>query len=409
MQILVQKFGGTSVQTKENRNYVIRHIKEALINDYKLVVVVSALGRKPDPYATDTLLDLVGFPANHNSAQELDLLMSCGETIASVVLSNELQRHHISATALTGAQAGFVTNNDFTQAKIKKVNPKRILEEFEQNDVVVVAGFQGQTETGEVTTIGRGGSDTSAAALGAALQADEIQIFTDVNGIMTADPRVVKGARPLDVVTYTEICNLAYQGAKVVHPRAVEIAMQAKIPMRVRSTYSNGQGTLVTTSRIQELGSDIPDRLITGIAHMDRITQIRVQTKEEAIRLHSEVFKAMAESGISVDFINISPNGVLYTVPEVFTKKAVRVLQTLGFQPEITENCAKVSAVGAGMTGVPGVASKIVQALTNRNVQILQSADSHTTIWVLIHEKDLVTAVNALHDAFELSRTKETV
>lgn len=409
MQILVQKFGGTSVQTKENRNYVIRHIKEALINDYKLVVVVSALGRKPDPYATDTLLDLVGFPANHNSAQELDLLMSCGETIASVVLSNELQRHHISATALTGAQAGFVTNNDFTQAKIKKVNPKRILEEFEQNDVVVVAGFQGQTETGEVTTIGRGGSDTSAAALGAALQADEIQIFTDVNGIMTADPRVVKGARPLDVVTYTEICNLAYQGAKVVHPRAVEIAMQAKIPMRVRSTYSNGQGTLVTTSRIQELGSDIPDRLITGIAHMDRITQIRVQTKEEAIRLHSEVFKAMAESGISVDFINISPNGVLYTVPEAFTKKAVRVLQTLGFQPEITENCAKVSAVGAGMTGVPGVASKIVQALTNRNVQILQSADSHTTIWVLIHEKDLVTAVNALHDAFELSRTKETV
>lgn len=409
MQILVQKFGGTSVQTKENRNYVIRHIKEALINDYKLVVVVSALGRKPDPYATDTLLDLVGFPANHNSAQELDLLMSCGETIASVVLSNELQRHHISATALTGAQAGFVTNNDFTQAKIKKVNPKRILEEFEQNDVVVIAGFQGQTETGEVTTIGRGGSDTSAAALGAALQADEIQIFTDVNGIMTADPRVVKGARPLDVVTYTEICNLAYQGAKVVHPRAVEIAMQAKIPMRVRSTYSNGQGTLVTTSRIQELGSDIPDRLITGIAHMDRITQIRVQTKEEAIRLHSEVFKAMAESGISVDFINISPNGVLYTVPEVFTKKAVRVLQTLGFQPEITENCAKVSAVGAGMTGVPGVASKIVQALTNRNVQILQSADSHTTIWVLIHEKDLVTAVNALHDAFELSRTKETV
>lgn len=409
MQILVQKFGGTSVQTKENRNYVIRHIKEALINDYKLVVVVSALGRKPDPYATDTLLDLVGFPANHNSAQELDLLMSCGETIASVVLSNELQRHHISATALTGAQAGFVTNNDFTQAKIKKVNPKRILEEFEQNDVVVIAGFQGQTETGEVTTIGRGGSDTSAAALGAALQADEIQIFTDVNGIMTADPRVVKGARPLDVVTYTEICNLAYQGAKVVHPRAVEIAMQAKIPMRVRSTYSNGQGTLVTTSRIQELGSDIPDRLITGIAHMDRITQIRVQTKEEAIRLHSEVFKAMAESGISVDFINISPNGVLYTVPEAFTKKAVRVLQTLGFQPEITENCAKVSAVGAGMTGVPGVASKIVQALTNRNVQILQSADSHTTIWVLIHEKDLATAVNALHDAFELSRTKETV
>ncbi|GGB30747.1 aspartate kinase [Virgibacillus dakarensis] len=409
MQVLIQKFGGTSVQTKENRNHVIRHIKEALRQDKKLVVVVSALGRKPDPYATDTLLDLVGFPANHNSARELDLLMSCGETIASVVLSNELQKHHISATALTGAQAGFITSSDFNQAKIRKVNPTRILQEFEQNDVVVVAGFQGQTETGEITTIGRGGSDTTAAALGAALDAEEIQIFTDVNGIMTADPRVVKSARPLDVVTYTEICNLAYQGAKVVHPRAVEIAMQAKIPMRVRSTYLSDQGTLVTASRIQELGSDIPDRLITGIAHMDKITQIRVQTKEEAMRLHSEVFKAMAGSGISVDFINISPTGVLYTVPEQFTKKAVRVLKTLGFQPEITEKCAKVSAVGAGMTGVPGVASKIVQALTNQNVQILQSADSHTTIWVLIHEKDLATAVNALHDAFELSMARQPI
>ncbi|MBT2215057.1 aspartate kinase [Virgibacillus dakarensis] len=409
MQVLIQKFGGTSVQTKENRNHVIRHIKEALRQDKKLVVVVSALGRKPDPYATDTLLDLVGFPANHNSVRELDLLMSCGETIASVVLSNELQKHHISATALTGAQAGFITSSDFNQAKIRKVNPTRILQEFEQNDVVVVAGFQGQTETGEITTIGRGGSDTTAAALGAALDAEEIQIFTDVNGIMTADPRVVKSARPLDVVTYTEICNLAYQGAKVVHPRAVEIAMQAKIPMRVRSTYLSDQGTLVTASRIQELGSDIPDRLITGIAHMDKITQIRVQTKEEAMRLHSEVFKAMAGSGISVDFINISPTGVLYTVPEQFTKKAVRVLKTLGFQPEITEKCAKVSAVGAGMTGVPGVASKIVQALTNQNVQILQSADSHTTIWVLIHEKDLATAVNALHDAFELSMARQPI
>lgn len=409
MQVLVQKFGGTSVQTKENRNHVIRHIKDALVHDYKLVVVVSALGRKPDPYATDTLLDMVDFPANHNSKRELDLLMSCGETVASVVLSNELQKQHISTTALTGAQAGFITNDDYTQAKIKNVYPNRVLKELEEHDVVVVAGFQGQTETGDITTIGRGGSDTTATALGAALKAEEVQIFTDVKGIMTADPRVVKAARPLEVVTYTEICNLAYQGAKVVHPRAVEIAMQAKIPMRVRSTYTVDKGTLVTASRMEELGGDIPDSMVTGIAHMDKITQIRVQTKDEAIRLHSEVFKAMAEAGISVDFINISPTGVLYTVPEPSTSKAVHILETLGFQPEITEKCAKVSAVGAGMTGVPGVASKIVQALTNQNVQILQSADSHTTIWVLIHEKDLATAVNALHDAFELSGVPEKV
>ncbi|WP_249869733.1 aspartate kinase [Oceanobacillus saliphilus] len=407
MQVLVQKFGGTSVQTEENREHVIKHIKDALVKDYKLVVVVSALGRKPDPYATDTLLGLVDYPANQNSARELDMLMSCGEIISAVVLSNELQKNHIAATALTGAQAGFLTTDDFNKAKIKEVNPTRILKEFEKHDVVVVAGFQGVSESGEMTTIGRGGSDTSAAALGVALAAERIEIFTDVNGIMTADPRVVKTARPLDIVTYNEICNLAYQGAKVIHPRAVEIAMQGKIPMRIRSTYSQELGTLVTSSRLLELGMDIPDRMITGIAHMSSITQIKVQTKESAYRLQSEVFKAMAEAGISVDFINISPTGVVYTVPASLTERAVHILEVLGFNPEITEGCAKVSAVGAGMTGVPGVASKIVQALTNAGVQILQSADSHTTIWVLVHANDLITAVNALHEVFGLSDINE--
>lgn len=408
MQILVQKFGGTSVQNGKNREHVINHIKEALVQKYKIVVVVSALGRKPDPYATDSLLSLTDFPAGKASKRELDMLMSCGETIASVVLSNELKKHHINAAALTGAQAGFITNNDFTQAKIKHVKPDRILKEFENNDVVVVAGFQGQTESGEITTIGRGGSDTSAAALGAALAAERIEIFTDVNGIMTADPRMVEKACPLDVVTYTEICNLAYQGAKVIHPRAVEIAMQAKIPMRVRSTYAKDGGTLVTSSRAVHAGVDISDRLITGIAHMSAITQIKVPMKEGANR-QSEVFKAMADAGISVDFINISPTGVIYTVPEVFTEHALHILQTLGFHAESTQKCAKVSAVGAGMTGIPGVASRIVQALTKADVQILQSADSHTTIWVLIYEKDLKKAVNALHDVFDLSNANEQI
>ncbi|GAA0445073.1 aspartate kinase [Lentibacillus halophilus] len=403
MQIVVQKFGGTSVQTEDNRHHVIQHIKNALMNNYKLAVVVSALGRDPAPYATDTLLGLVDFPKNFTSKRELDLLMSCGETIASVVLSNELQKHHINATALTGAQAGFTTNDDFTQAKIKDVKADQMLEALKQHDVVVVAGFQGQTENGEITTIGRGGSDTTAAALGAAVDADRVEVFTDVNGVMTADPTIVSSARPMDVVTYTEICNLAYQGAKVIHPRAVEIAMQAKIPMRVRSTYVKDEGTLITSSRIQEAGTDISDRLVTGIAHMSSITQIKVETEEQTSILQSDVFKAMAEAGISVDFINISPTGVLYTVPDAQTEKAVHILETMGFYPEITKNCAKVSAVGAGMTGVPGVASKIVQSLTDAGVQILQSADSHTTIWVLIHEQHLKTAVNALHDVFELN------
>jgi len=402
MDMLVQKFGGTSVQTAENRNYVINHIKDAIEAGYKVIVVVSALGRKPDPYATDTLLDLVGFPANYNSNRELDLLMSCGETIASVLLTNDLRKHNVSALALTGTQAGFITNDDFTKAKIKYVHPDRMIREFGTHDVLVVAGFQGGTEQGEITTIGRGGSDTTAAAIGTSLKAERIEIFTDVSGIMTADPRVVDKARALDIVTYTEICNLAYQGAKVVHPRAVEIAMQAKIPMRVRSTYSMEPGTLVTASRLEETEMDDTGQLMTGIAHLSDITQVQVEIKEEAYLHQPQVFKAMAEAGISVDFINISPTKVVYTIPHILTEKAVQILESLEYEPEITRNCAKVSAVGAGMTGVPGVASKIVGALTNEGVQILQSADSHTTIWVLIHGKDLKVAVNALHHVFGL-------
>ncbi|MEN2766394.1 aspartate kinase [Ornithinibacillus xuwenensis] len=404
MQILVQKFGGTSVQSKQTRQHVINQIENALTKDYKLVVVVSALGRSPEPYATDSLLDLVGYPEQAITDRELDMLMACGEIISSVVLSNELKKKSINSVALTGAQAGIQTNADYNQAKIREVNPTRIYSELKRHDVVVVAGFQGKNSIGELTTLGRGGSDTTAAALGAALNAERIEIFTDVNGIMTADPRVVKEARALDVVTYREICNLAYQGAKVIHPRAVEIAMHAKVPIRVRSTYENNGGTLVTTMPTKKAGVDVSDRLVTGIAHLANVTQIKVQTKEiQAYRIQSDVFKAMADAGISIDFINISPTGVVYTVPNVQAKKAISILESRDFKPKVTTNCAKVSVVGAGMTGVPGVASRIVQALTSEGVQILQSADSHTTIWVLISGEDLYQAVNALHDEFDLS------
>lgn len=403
MDILVQKFGGTSVQNKSTRNSAIKHSKEAIGEGYKLIIVVSAIGRSPEPYATDSLLSLIDFPNGHSTKREQDLLLSCGEVISAVVFSNELKEAGIQATALTGAQAGFVTNGDFTAAKIKEMQVERLLHALTVNDAVVVAGFQGQSESGEVTTLGRGGSDTSAAALGAATDAKYIDIFTDVDGIMTADPRVVKTARTLDVVTYHEICNLAYQGAKVIHPRAVEIAMQAKIPMRVRSTSSTHVGTLVTGALSDEKGKDISDRLITGIAHMSGITQVKVEAEDQIDRLHADVFKLMAEAGISVDFINIFPNGVVYTIPEVFSEKAKQLLDHLPYQVTMIHHCAKVSLVGAGMTGVPGVTAKIVQTLTDAGIQILQSADSHTTIWVLVHHNDLVTAVNALHETFELN------
>ena len=402
MKIIVQKFGGTSVKDEESRKHAVGHIEKALSEGYKVVVVVSAMGRKGDPYATDTLLSLIGGNLSKISKREHDLLLSCGEAISSIVFTNMLLESGINATALTGAQAGFRTNNDHANAKIIEMKCDRILRELETNDVVVVAGFQGAAKNGDVTTIGRGGSDTSAAALGAALNAEWIDIFTDVEGIMTADPRIAENARPLSVVTYTEVCNLAYQGAKVIHPRAVEIAMQAKVPIRIRSTYSDSLGTLVTSINKENRGSDIKERTVTGIAHVSNVTQIKVFAKKDQYNLQAEVFKAMANEKISVDFINISPNGVVYTVTDEMTDRALQVLEELGHEPVVERHCAKVSVVGAGIAGVPGVTFKIVTALSNHGIRILQSADSHTTIWVLVKQEDLVKSVNSLHDAFQL-------
>jgi aspartate kinase len=402
MKIIVQKFGGTSVRDEKSRDHAQHQIKKALAENYKVVVVVSAMGRKGDPYATDTLLSLIGGNINHVSKREQDLLLSCGEVISSIVFTNILLQNGISAVSLTGAQAGFRTNDDFSNAKIIEMKCDRLIKELETHDVVVVAGFQGAARNGDITTIGRGGSDTSAAALGAALKAEWIDIFTDVDGIMTADPRIAENARPLSVVTYTEVCNMAYQGAKVIHPRAVEIAMQAKIPIRIRSTYSDGLGTLVTTINKNSHGTDFKERPVTGIAHVSNVTQIKVFAKKDQYDLQSEVFKAMAQNKISVDFINISPNGVVYTVTDEMSKKAIQILNNLGHEPVIESHCAKVSVVGAGMAGVPGVTSKIVTALSEKGIRILQSADSHTTIWVLVKQDDLILAVNALHDAFQL-------
>ncbi|MBU8682342.1 aspartate kinase [Bacillus haynesii] len=404
MKIIVQKFGGTSVKDDRGRKLALNHIQEAVNEGYKAVVVVSAMGRKGDPYATDSLLDLLYGGQDTITEREQDMLLSCGETISSVVFASMLLENGIKAAALTGAQAGFLTDNNHTNAKILEMKPERLVSMLADHDAVVVAGFQGATAKGDITTIGRGGSDTSAAALGAALDAEFIDIYTDVEGVMTADPRIVEKAKPLPVITYTEICNLAYQGAKVIHPRAVEIAMQAKVPIRVRSTYSNETGTLVTSHHNSKAGSDVFERLITGIAHVKDVTQFKVPAKEGQYNVQTEVFKAMANAGISVDFFNITPSEIVYTVAGNMTDRAHSILKELGYEPAVTRNCAKVSAVGAGIMGVPGVTSKIVTALSEKGIPILQSADSHTTIWVLVHEKNMATAVNALHEVFELSK-----
>ena len=403
MGIIVQKFGGTSVATKESREKVIEHIQTELNEGNQVVVVVSAMGRKGDPYATDTLIDHIKQNDNKLKKREMDLLLSCGEIISGATLSSMLHAKGIDNTVLLGGQAGIATNDNFSNAQIKTIQPKRIFEFLDQNKVVIVTGFQGMTDNGDITTLGRGGSDTTATALGVALHAEVVDIFTDVNGIMSADPRIVGNVEPLKVVTYDEICNLAYQGAKVIHPRAVEIAMEEQIPIRVRSTFSKDEGTLVTSlSEVKKRSkqSNINERVITGIAHVPNIAQIKVFAKEGQYDLQLKVFHAMAENKISVDFINVNPIGVAFTVHEDDLDQAINILHEMSYEPQITRNCAKVSIIGAGMAGVPGVMAKIIKALTDEDIRILQSADSHTTIWVLVHGEDMKKAVSSLHRSF---------
>ncbi|EAD3237818.1 aspartate kinase [Listeria monocytogenes] len=398
MKIIVQKFGGTSVQNEKSRLMAFNHIKQVLKEGYKVVVVVSAIGRYGDPYATDTLLELIGAKNTKLTAREQDTLLSVGETISASVFTNMLKEADIKAEAFSGGQAGIITSDDHLNAKITEVDTTRLKNALAELDVAVVAGFQGITANGDITTLGRGGSDTSAAALGVSLQADYIDIFTDVDGMMTADPRIVEHARSLPRVSYNEVSNMAYQGAKVIHPRAVEIAMTAKIPMRIRSTYLESTGTLVTSLADDSGHFDVKERMVTGVAHVTNLTQISVQT--DTVKAQQLAFKILADAGISLDFINISTNSVIFTVPEEKSHVVKQLLEDEALETSVRQACAKVSIVGAGITGVPGVTAKIVGALSEKNIPILQSADSHTTIWVLVREEDLISAVNALHDVF---------
>lgn len=404
MKILVQKFGGTSVATVERRRQVVHKISAELKAGYQVIVVVSAMGRQGEAYATDTLLSLVGAQNPVISKKDLDLLMACGEIISGVVLASDMEREGIEATCLTGGQAGIITNDCFTDARILKVKPKEILKELENGKVVIVAGFQGMTEEGKVTTLGRGGSDTTAAALGVALNAERVDIYTDVDGVKTADPRIVDEAKTLTAVTYNEICQLAREGAKVIHPRAVEIAMQANIPLCIKNTFSEAAGTWVTSGAGRGGGlTDITrDRVITGITQKENISQLVIVNAAGDDSLPMKAFQSLADADISVDFISICTEKVMLTVKDEERDQAMSLLRSLGFTVTAKENCAKVAAVGAAMTGVPGVMAGVVEALTESGIKILQSADSYTTIWCLVEQKDMKNAVRALHTKFKL-------
>lgn len=398
MRIIVQKFGGTSVSSEENRQKVVEKVKRAIKEGYNPVVVVSAMGRKGAPYATDTLLSLIKEDFKNSNRLAQDLLMCCGETISSVVMSNDLYDSGVNAVPLTGWQAGVVTDKNFTDAKCLTVNPERILEIIKHGRVPVITGFQGATEDGYLTTLGRGGSDTSASLLGVALNASIIEIYTDVDGIMTADPRIVKDADLIDVISYNEVFQLADQGARVIHPKAVEIAMEGNIPLLIRNTMNDCRGTL-----INNFGDRKHKRIMSGITSQGDRIQISINRSEnEGNKKYNNILELLAANKISLDLINIFPDKQIFTINKTDKDVVETLLNKDNFKYSIIEDCSKVAVVGSGMKGIPGVMARIIKSLNENNIEVLQTADSHMTIWCLVHSKDAVNAINILHKAFSV-------
>ena len=400
MKIIVQKFGGTSVSTEENRKKVIEKVKGAIKNGYSPVVVVSAMGRKGAPYATDTLLSLIKEEFKDSNKLAQDLLMCCGETISSVVMCNDLHAAGVNAVPFTGGQAGVITDNNFTDARCLNVEPKRILEIINQGRVPVITGFQGVTKDGFLTTLGRGGSDTSASLLGVALNASMIEIYTDVDGIMTADPRIVEDADLIDVISYNEVFQLADQGAKVIHPRAVEIAMEGNVPLLIKNTMNDCKGTL-----INNFGDRNHRRIMSGITSQgDRIQVSISKADNKETEKYNDILELLAANNVSLDLINIFPDNQVFTINKSDKDLVETLLNKDNFKYNLIEECSKISVIGSGMKGIPGVMARIIKSLNENNIEVLQTADSHMTIWCLVHSKDAINAINILHRAFSVER-----
>lgn len=407
MKIIVQKFGGSSLATPDLRRQAARHVVRAKDEGYQPVVVVSAMGRKGDPYATDTLLQLAKSVSHCNSLLNLDLLVSCGEVISAVVMAETLRELGVEAQALTGWQCGIMTDDNFANSRVLVVHPERIMEVIDQGIIPVITGFQGVTEAGLVTTLGRGGSDTTAAVLGVVLASEWVEIYTDVDGVKTADPRIIPDAQTLSSLTYRELVELAHLGAKVVHPRAVEIAMEEGVPLKVLSTAPTGQGTVIGNGKRGSQGGErVGDRVVTGIAHLSGRSQVKITGKEDfnRSRLALKIFDLLAQNDVSVDLIYLSPELVAFIIDQDKAQVTKEVLASLGLNIQVEAGFAKVSVVGAGMHGVPGVMARVVGALESAEVPIYQTTDSHANISCLIKEEQLAQAIRSLHDEFQLSK-----
>ncbi|MBK1674311.1 aspartate kinase [Ectothiorhodospira shaposhnikovii] len=408
MSLIVQKYGGTSVGSVERIQNVADKVMAARRQGHEVVVVVSAMSGE-----TDRLLGLARSIRSGVDGRELDVLLSTGEQVTIALLAMALEAKGCPARSYTGAQVQILTDSAHNKARIREIDGARVRRDLADGKVVVVAGFQGVDEMGNITTLGRGGSDTTAVALAAALKADECQIFTDVDGVYTTDPRVVPKARRLDRITFEEMLEMASLGSKVLQIRAVEFAGKYNVPLRVLSSFQEGEGTLITFEE-----ESMEQALISGIAFNQNEAQLTVAGVPDQPGVAYRLLGAVADANIEVDMIvqNVGADGTTdftFTVHRNDFEKALGIVRSraeaLGAR-QVTgdDKIVKISIVGVGMRSHAGIASKMFEALAAEGINIRMISTSEIKISVVVDEKYLELGVRALHDAFELEHAQSS-
>jgi len=406
VSLLVQKYGGSSVADPEKIKLVARRVLQTAAQGHQVVVVVSAMGK-----TTDSLAALAQQIAPTPSPRELDMLLATGEQVSSALLAMALQALGRPAHAFTGAQVRIYTDTVHGQARIQKIEHTRIRQALDAGEVVVVAGFQGVTAAEEITTLGRGGSDLTAVALAAALEADVCEIYTDVDGVYTADPSIVPDARKLARISYDEMLEMASLGAKVLQSRSVEFAKKYAVPVHVRSSFKPDPGTLVTKEE-----SGMEEVIVTGVTHDRSQAKVSILKVPDRPGIAAQVFGAVAAENIVVDMIvqNISREGytdISFTLPRGDRATAVAVLEEVAKQigaegVQSDDRIARVSIVGVGMRSHSGVAARMFSVLAGERVNIQMISTSEIAVSCVIEDKYTELAVRALHEAFELGKER---
>ena len=404
--LIVQKYGGSSVADPDKIKNVARRVAESASQGHRIVVVVSAMGK-----TTDGLLSLAAAVSPNPDPREMDMLLATGEQVTIGLLAMALQSLGYPACSFTGAQIGLITDQAHTRARIKQITGGRIGAALDAGQVVVVAGFQGVTDAGDITTLGRGGSDLTGVALAAALKADVCEIFTDVDGVYTADPNVVPDARKLARVSYDEMLEMASLGAKVLQSRSVEFAKKYGVPVHVRSTFKPDPGTLVTRE-----DDSMEEVVVTGITHDRGQAKVSILRVPDRPGIAARVFGGLGSQNIVVDMIvqNISRDGftdISFTLPRADRQRAQRVLAEIATEigaqgVAADDRVAKISVVGVGMRSHSGVAGRMFDTLSKEGINIQMISTSEIAVSCVIDDKYTELAVRALHDAFELGRER---